>query len=146
MLWGLEVKTADSPGAGTNADTHVIIYGESGQSPEPGYVFVLDNPGDDMERDDSDVYVLEIGAIGVPQGIHLWFDPTGQTDSPDWNCVSMRLFTADEAINIRFPVNRVFSKKGWYYIPSEKSQNSRFLELTPAKKISVSSEIPSVNL
>jgi hypothetical protein len=145
MLWGLEVETANSPGAGTNADTHVIVYGELGQSPEPGYEFVLDNDGDDMEQGDTDLYILELGAIGIPNAIHLWFNPDGDSDSPDWHCVSMRLFTRDDTIVVRFPINQVFSKKGWYYISSEKLKNSRFSELTPMKQIKVSSEVPSVD-
>ncbi|MGL4423024.1 MAG: PLAT/LH2 domain-containing protein [Gemmataceae bacterium] len=119
MNWGLSFVTADVPGAGTNADTHVIIYGPLGQSPAIGYVWVLDNPGDDTEQGDTDMYLLDIGGIGVPNMIHLWFDPKGQTDAA-WFCSSMRLQNADESLDIRFPVNRWFREQGWYLIRAGK--------------------------
>src|SRR5437763_1471336 len=114
MTWVLGVKTADVAGAGTDADTWVIILGDQGQSPEPGYVWVLDNSGDDMEQGDYDLYYIDVGPIGTPHTIQLWFDPIGHPDSPNWICDYMRLYAPGR--EFLFQVNREFTEQGWYDI------------------------------
>ena len=114
----LVVETADEAGAGTDADVGMIFWGDAGQSPEPGQRWDLNNSGDDRVKGVRDLYCIPMEAIGFVHTIDLWFDPTGQTDSPDWKCDWIELLNpSGQRIN-RWVINQWFREQRWYRFPT----------------------------
>lgn len=78
-------QTGDGDCGGTDADTWLQLIGNNGvRYPErPGYWYVLNNSGNDMERGDRDDYRLVKGSMNGIHTLRLWFRRNG--DNPEWD-------------------------------------------------------------
>src|SRR5262249_54816325 len=76
------LRTENTAGAGTDADVEAQLVGTVGES-----TFIpLDNPGDDREKGDVDIYFLGLNDIGDPIRVRLRAREESATpDSPTWN-------------------------------------------------------------
>lgn len=83
------VKTANTDGAGTNAD---ILMKVIGQNYTTEWIN-LDTPGDSFERGKIDYFVLPTPIPDIPQKILLRVREESATpDRPDWNLEYIKLF------------------------------------------------------
>lgn len=67
------VHTANSRGAGTDANVYINLMGESGESSDK----VLESGQDDFERGQADEFVLEVPDIGMLKSIKIGHDNSG---------------------------------------------------------------------
>ncbi len=79
----IALQTASEGGAGTDFDVLAIIHSENGQSPEPGYAWILDNRGDDREKGQRDTYEIPGVYAGIPKRITLIWGPSSNSVD-DW--------------------------------------------------------------
>ncbi|MEU3643721.1 PLAT/LH2 domain-containing protein [Lentzea sp. NPDC034063] len=79
----IEVQTCDVPDAGTDSRVEARINGSTSSS---GWIN-LDNPGDDRERGDRDVYDRTLSEVGAISSIDIAFDNKG--DSSHWCLVEV---------------------------------------------------------
>jgi len=79
----VEVTTADSMGAGTDASVYVRLTGELGHSPR----LRLDNAADNFERGKVDVFVVRTPRLGKLTQAELHCDGHGPT--PAWCCETL---------------------------------------------------------
>jgi hypothetical protein len=74
-------RTGENNGAGSDADVEIKLIGTKG---ETGFV-VLDNPGDDREKGDADIYVLNLNDIGdVQKAVIRAREESAKPDGPQW--------------------------------------------------------------
>lgn len=81
------MKTGSSKGAGTDGDVVLFAKGTAGTGE-----WVLDNPGDDRERNDTHIYVVS-GDIGVIQ--EVWIktrEESATPDGPDWFLNNVKVY------------------------------------------------------
>jgi PLAT/LH2 domain len=93
------MRTNNVAGAGTDADVEGQIVGSTGESTW----IPLDNPGDDRERGDVDIYYLALNDIGDPIRVRLRAREESATpDGPTWNLdrVSVRKGEVPLAVKI----------------------------------------------
>lgn len=82
MEYCVVLRTHNVAGAGTDADVEVQVAGTVGESPW----IPLDNPGDDREKGDVDIYFLALSDIGDPTRIRLRVrEESANPDGPTWN-------------------------------------------------------------
>jgi len=72
VSYDIYVYTGDKWGAGTDADVYIVLYGDGGQTGE----IELDNPGDDFESGDTDVYTVQ-ASVGDLTKIKIGHDDSG---------------------------------------------------------------------
>lgn len=78
----LTLLTHNVAGAGTDADVEAQLVGTIGESTW----IPLDNPGDDREKGDVDIYYLALNDIGDPTRIRLRArEESSNPDGPTWN-------------------------------------------------------------
>lgn len=75
-LYTIDVKTCDLPNAGTDSDLQAKLVGTAG---ETTWV-VLDNDGDDRERNKVDRYQFTLPDVGQVTAIKLAFNDAGDND------------------------------------------------------------------
>jgi hypothetical protein len=76
------LRTSNLNGAGTNADVEFQLEGTNGTS----NWIVLDNPGDDREKGDVDIYFININDVGDPNRVKLRTrEESASPDAPDWH-------------------------------------------------------------
>lgn len=79
VTYTIEVKTGNVTGAGTDADVYIRLLGTL----DTTNYMELDNPGDDRERGDLDVYKpFYLSDLGRLWQVRVSFYPAG--DSSDW--------------------------------------------------------------
>jgi hypothetical protein len=69
----VSVKTGDRPGAGTDANVFIWIYGEKGDSGKK----LLEKPGNNFERNQTDDFGLELVDLGEIKKIRIGHDNKG---------------------------------------------------------------------
>jgi hypothetical protein len=86
------LRTQNVAGAGTNADVEVLVTGTTGESSW----IPLDNPGDDREKGDVDIYYLALQDIGDPTRVKLRAREESATpDGPTWNLDRVCVFKGE---------------------------------------------------
>ena len=82
MEYCLVLRTHNVSGAGTDADVEVQLFGSTGETTW----IPLDNPGDDREKGDVDIYYLSLKDIGDPIRVRLRVrEESANPDGPTWN-------------------------------------------------------------
>jgi hypothetical protein len=82
MEYCLVLRTHNVSGAGTDADVEVQLVGSTGETTW----IPLDNPGDDREKGDVDIYYLALNDIGDPIRVRLRVrEESANPDGPTWN-------------------------------------------------------------
>eukprot|EP00873_Tetraselmis_striata_P010472 jgi/Tetstr1/430736/TSEL_020527.t1 len=116
------VKTSDVRGAGTDANVHIVVYGERGDTGK----HVLDNSKDNFERNMLDTFFLEHADIGKIYKIKLGHDNAGMGAA--WHCDTV------EVVNTKTSDTAFFRVKNWF----DKKQGDKLIEreytLAGAKK------------
>jgi PLAT/LH2 domain len=74
----IDARTCDIAGAGTDANVQLKLSGSLAESSW----LVLDNPGDDRERGQTDHYSFVLSDVGSISSVRLAYDHTGSR--PDW--------------------------------------------------------------
>ncbi|GAA4828699.1 hypothetical protein GCM10023201_15030 [Actinomycetospora corticicola] len=78
MIYRVEVHTGDVEGAGTDGDVWLWIDGNRGRS---GWQS-LDNDRDNFERNQTDVFELQLSDLGALTAAFVYFRPSGAKS--DW--------------------------------------------------------------
>jgi hypothetical protein len=103
MEYCVVLRTHNVAGAGTDADVEVQVVGSTGEATW----IPLDNPGDDREKGDVDIYFLSLNDIGDPIRVRLRArDESANPDGPTWNLdrVSIRKGEVPAAIKVLLQV------------------------------------------
>lgn len=106
------LRTHSTTGAGTDADVEAQLVGTTGESP----FIPLDNPGDDREKGDVDIYFLGLNDIGDPIRVRIRAREESATpDGPTWNLdrVSVRKGEVPVAVKVllQAPVGNTQTKR-----------------------------------
>lgn len=79
----IDVQTCDIPDAGTDANVQLKLSGSVAASSW----LLLDNPGDDRERGQTDRYIFTLSDLGPISKVGLFYDHSGP--APDWCLVKI---------------------------------------------------------
>jgi hypothetical protein len=99
MEYCMVLRTHNVDGAGTDADVECQLVGSSGEATW----IPLDNPGNDRERGDVDIYYLSHNEIGDPIRVRLRVrEEKANPNRPTWNLdrVSVREGEVPMAVKI----------------------------------------------
>ena len=81
--YSIDVQTCDVADAGTDATVKLMLSGSLGDSSW----LLLDNPGDDRERGQTDHYSFTLSDLGLISKVRLFYDHSG--NAPDWCLVKI---------------------------------------------------------
>lgn len=81
--YSIDVQTCDVADAGTDATVKLMLFGSQGGSSW----LLLDNPGDDRERGQTDHYSFTLSDLGFISKVRLSYDHSGS--APDWCLVKI---------------------------------------------------------
>jgi hypothetical protein len=74
--WTARVHTADIPGAGTDANVFMVVYGQDGKKTEP---ITLKSSSDTFEKGAMDEFPVEIpNNLGLLSKMRVWHDNSGR--------------------------------------------------------------------
>ena len=98
----ITIKTADRPGASTDANIYIQITGKEGESVE----FLLDNAQDNFERAQTDVFTVASVSLGELTKIRMRTDNRGLGGA--WLPESIQIYDESTNKNIFFPTGGVW--------------------------------------
>lgn len=100
-FYQVKVKTGNVDGAGTDAGVYVTFYGASGRTNE---VYLGDSPRDDLERGQTDYYMVETwNRVGALNQILLRTDNKGKNAA--WYVESVTVWDVEGNKTYEFPAN-----------------------------------------
>lgn len=92
------LRTHNVSGAGTDADVEVQLVGTIAESSW----IPLDNPGDDREKGDVDIYYLGLQDLGDPTRVRLRAREESATpDGPTWNLDRVCVFKGEIPLEVK---------------------------------------------
>jgi hypothetical protein len=112
MEYCVVLRTHNVSGAGTDADVEIQVVGSTGEATW----IPLDNPGDDREKGDVDIYYLSLNDIGDPIRVRLRVrEESANPDGPTWNLdrISVRKGEVPTAVKIllQAPIGNIQIKR-----------------------------------
>lgn len=90
--WNVWVKTSDLKNAGTDANVGICLYGKKGKSEE----IILDNKGDNFEKNQMDHFRVHIEEIGTPYKLRVYHDNSGRAAGWHLEKIEMENMTTNE--------------------------------------------------
>ena len=110
----ITIKTGDRLGAGTDANVFIQLFGSEGPQknneediPAGTGERLLDAPGDEFEKGQTDLFVIESPELGSLNEMRLWHDNTGL--GPGWYVDEVTVTNKLTLKEWLFPVHRWFS-------------------------------------
>ncbi|MEW5311146.1 MAG: hypothetical protein WDW38_002885 [Sanguina aurantia] len=112
------ITTSDQRGAGTDADVHVSLHGEGGDTPTT----MLPSRPEHFERGQTDSFRLELPHIGQPRKLTIGHNNKGP--GPDWHLELVEVVEESSGRHYLFPCNK------WLAVGMEDGRLERTLRLS----------------
>eukprot|EP01043_Picozoa_sp_COSAG02_P019530 COSAG02_NODE_944_length_15732_cov_24.529265_5_plen_3702_part_01 len=128
------IKTGDRLGAGTDANVFIQLFGSEGPQknndegvPAGTGERLLDAPGDEFEKGQTDLFLIEAPELGSLNEMRLWHDNTGL--GPGWYVDEVTVVNKLTLKEWVFPVNQ------WFSTTEDDGEIDRVFQVTEEKVV-----------
>ncbi|GFN87702.1 hypothetical protein PoB_001420800 [Plakobranchus ocellatus] len=129
ISWQCWVMTSDIKSAGTDANVHIVIYGDKGKTDD----IPLDNKGDNFEKGQLDTFRFNSVDVGKPYKMRVWHDNSGSFAG--WHLDKIELESMEGKERFTFPCDR------WL---AEDEDDKEIVREIPAEAASIKKPLPVV--
>ncbi|GFR78063.1 lipoxygenase homology domain-containing protein 1 [Elysia marginata] len=127
ISWQCWVMTSDIKSAGTDANVHIVLYGDKGKTDD----ILLTNKGDSFEKGNMDTFRFNSVDVGKPYKLRVWHDNEGSFAG--WHLDKIELESLEGKERFTFPCDR------WL---AEDEDDKEIVREIPAEAPSIKKPLP----